>query len=736
MRTNNKMPNEMSLDYIENLLADVNEKLDTAKSQVKHGKLRIQRKKIKSQIMKKHKPKDYERERICKNAREKAHTVTANTKREISNDVRKGLKEGLVVVNPHALTLSEAYGFDFVEEACAYTPMTMSVTFFDKPEVTDITEGLDFGKTKTGRQRKGKAIGVAEGVFAPIEDAEGNSVFSRNNRLYESNFWCYQLENSNLVDRVNTRRMLGTIGHHDKKVDDNDLAEGKVSHVITNLEVREDETGRYLWGRLEILNTNAGRLLKEYYDNEIPLFVSSRGGGKLKDVAGQSYKLVDKERYYCECFDIVKEPGFLEACPEYHALSEDSDIDESLTVVEGDNNMPNEKIKCNIKADDSMEEIVRKIVNPMSESLAKLTEIVTKMHADMYETAEEVAEEVVEAPVEAVKEEAVEEPAEAPAEEVVEAPVEETPAEEVVAEEPAEVEAPAEEPVAEETPAEEPVKEEAEVEAPAEEAPVEEAPVETPAEEVVAEEPAEEPVAEEAVAEEPAEAPVEEAPVEEPVAEEPVKEEAEPAEEAPVEEAPVEEPVAEPVAEEPAEVVEEAKADEDAEEPAEEPAGTETVVDYQSAYEAMKSEVDEAIKEIEDLTEMFADLGKRHKEVVAESEELRKQLDETTKSLNSYLVSEKFGLTVEDAKAMLAEKSMEDIEKELSVAESQQVEEEVQAKIEAVVESIQPEAETKAPTSREIYSAFSANEKSANETVNESVEETTRKPRSVFSWFN
>ena len=658
MRTNNKMPNEMSLDYIENLLADVNEKLDTAKSQVKHGKLRIQRKKIKSQIMKKHKPKDYERERICKNAREKAHTVTANTKREISNDVRKGLKEGLVVVNPHALTLSEAYGFDFVEEACAYTPMTMSVTFFDKPEVTDITEGLDFGKTKTGRPRKGQAIGVAEGVFAPIEDAEGNSVFSRNNRLYESNFWCYQLENSNLVDRVNTRRMLGTIGHHDKKVDDNDLAEGKVSHVITNLEVREDETGRYLWGRLEILNTNAGRLLKEYYDNEIPLFVSSRGGGKLKDVAGQSYKLVDKERYYCECFDIVKEPGFLEACPEYHALSEDSDIDESLTVVEGDNNMPNEKIKCNIKADDSMEEIVRKIVNPMSESLAKLTEIVTKMHADMYETAEEVAEEVVEAPVEAVKEEAVEEPTEAPAEEVVEAPVEEA-----------------------------------------------------PAEEVVAEEPAEEPVAEEAVTEEPAEAPVEEAPVEE--------------------------PVAEPVAEEPAEVVEEAKADEDAEEPADEaPAGTETVVDYQSAYEAMKSEVDEAIKEIEDLTEMFADLGKKHKEVVAESEELRKQLDETTKSLNSYLVSEKFGLTVEDAKAMLAEKSMEDIEKELSVAESQQVEEEVQAKIEAVVESIQPEAEVKAPTSREIYSAFSANEKSANETVSESVEETTRKTRSVFSWFN
>ena len=126
-RTNNKMPNKTSLDYIENLLADVNEKLDTAKNKVKHGKLRIQRKKIKAQIMKKHKPKDYERERICKNAREKAHTVTANTKRNISNDVRKSLKEGLVVVNPHALTLSEAYGFDFVEEACAYTPMTMSV---------------------------------------------------------------------------------------------------------------------------------------------------------------------------------------------------------------------------------------------------------------------------------------------------------------------------------------------------------------------------------------------------------------------------------------------------------------------------------------------------------------------------------------------------------------------------------------------------------------------------------
>ena len=740
------MSDKTNLDYIASNLSEAAEKLKATHTKVEHGKLKIQRKKIKAQVMKKHRPTDYERERICRNARKKAHTPVADAKRNISNDVRKNLKEGLQFDN-RFFTLSEGFGLDFLEESCG---SSIEVTFFEKPEITSVSESLDFGKTKSGRQRKGKAIGIAEGVFAPIEDSEGNSVFSRNNRLYESNFWCYQLENANLADRVSTRRMLGTIGHYDKKVDDKDLAEGKVSHIVTDLEIREDDVnGRYLWGRLEILNTPAGKLLKEYYDMGIPMFVSSRGGGKLIDVPGKTYKMVDKTRYYCETFDVVKEPGFLEACPEYYSESCDEDIEvkedleqssEALGIKEAvttenevstemneDNNMSETKVKCNVTADDSMEEITRKILNPMAESLARLTEIVEKMHADIYENVEDAAEEAVEEPKaeEApAEEEKAEEAPVAESEEVVEEKCddkkedEEKEAEKEDCEDKEEKEEIKEE--AEEAPAEEveaePVAEEPAEEAPAEEEKVEEAPVEESVEEQTnnelleekeAEEVVEEP-AQEAPAEEPAEEKVEEA-VEEVVAE---------SEEPKADEEPAEEK-----AEDEVEVPAEEKVEEAAEEEAQVEAGVEEVVDYKTAYENIKSEVDDAIKTIEETTEMFKDFGKRYKEVVAEADTIRREL-------NSYKLSEKFNVTIEQANEMLTSKSYETVEEELKEAEAQKIEDEAQAKAEQVSESIQSETvEPKAPVSRKVFSAFSA-----DNNISESVE--GKAGRKVFSWFN
>ena len=782
------MSDKTNLDYIASNLSEAAEKLKATHTKVEHGKLKIQRKKIKAQVMKKHKPTDHERERICRNARKKAHTSVADAKRNISNDVRKNLKEGLQFDNRFC-TLSEGFGLDFLEESCG---SSIEVTFFEKPEVTSVSESLDFGKTKTGRQRKGKAIGIAEGVFAPIEDSEGNSVFSRNNRLYESNFWCYQLENANLADRVSTRRMLGTIGHYDKKVDDKDLAEGKVSHIVTDLEIREDDVnGRYLWGRLEILNTPAGKLLKEYYDMGIPMFVSSRGGGKLIDVPGKTYKMVDKTRYYCETFDVVKEPGFLEACPEYYSESCDEDIEvkedleqssEALGIKEAvttenevstemneDNNMSETKVKCNVTADDSMEEITRKILNPMAESLAKLTEIVEKMHADIYENVEDAAEEAVEEPKaeEApAEEEKAEEAPVAESEEVVEEKCddkkededkeakkgggegkegresraeaeEEAPAEEVeaepVAEEPAE-EAPAEEEKVEEAPVEESVEEKTEeVEAvdeqkdpltdpvkPAEEKAKEaEVHAKEAADEKIAKEQIDDKLLEEKEADEVVEEPAqEEAPAEEEKVEEAVEEVVAESEEPKADEEPAEEK-----AENKVEAPAEEKVEESAEEEAEPEPGVEEVVDYKTAYENIKSEVDDAIKTIEETTELFKDFGKRYKEVVAEADTIRREL-------NSYKLSEKFNVTIEQANEMLTSKSYETVEEELKEAEAQKIEDEAQAKAEQVSESIQSETvEPKAPVSRKVFSAFSA-----DNNVSESVE--GKAGRKVFSWFN
>ena len=104
-----------------------------------------------------------------------------------------------------------------------------------------------------------------------------------------------------------------------------------------DLHIKEEADGtRNLYGTLEILDTPAGHLLKTYYDSGIPLFVSSRGGGNLLPVPNESYKRVDKTKYFLETFDIVKNPGFLQAKPVYEKIQENQEVANSGIGVMAD----------------------------------------------------------------------------------------------------------------------------------------------------------------------------------------------------------------------------------------------------------------------------------------------------------------------------------------------------------------------------------------------------------------
>lgn len=334
------------------------DRLEVLHNKVKHGIPKIQKKKVKDEILKDSKPKDYERETICKNARKTAHNPVANVKREISNEVREQTR-----------TLSESLGLDFLEEGLGYSDL--DVTIFEEPVSTPLSESLS-SNTKTHY----KALGVAEGVFAPI------GAMSRNNRRYDDDHWECVLENQHLKDKISSRGMLGTIGHHNKKVDDADLASGEVSHIVTDLRVCEDKEGKpILFGKLEILNTPKGQLLKEYYEMGIPLYVSSRGGGKLLPVANESWKRVDKTNYYLETFDVVLEPGFLQAKPQYVHES----LDESNEIQEEKAEESTMKDKKQLVATDmTAEEIVNNMLH-LDQKIDKLTKIVEEMTEKVFE---------------------------------------------------------------------------------------------------------------------------------------------------------------------------------------------------------------------------------------------------------------------------------------------------------------------------------------------------------------
>lgn len=199
-------------------------------------------------------------------------------------------------------------GMDFIEESEGTSSEPLSFS-----EVNEISISEEASAPSPYR-----VLGTARGCFAPINE------FSRNRRLYSPELWPTVLQNEELKSRLASRAVFGCLGHADKLVDDRDIQEGKVSHIVTLLEVRNDQkTGKpYLYGELEILDTPAGRILEAMYKGGANLYVSSRAAGKLVPVPGQNYSLVKPDQYHVHTFDIVCRPGFLQAHPMFEATNE------------------------------------------------------------------------------------------------------------------------------------------------------------------------------------------------------------------------------------------------------------------------------------------------------------------------------------------------------------------------------------------------------------------------------
>ena len=205
-------------------------------------------------------------------------------------------------------------GFDFIEESCSTQPL----------EYTEVDENVIIESNDV--KSPYHILGRCRGVFQPINEP------SRNFRVYESNHWSLQLNKPEVQERLRTRSMWGTLGHFDRKISDVDIREGLVSHIITKLEIHEDEKGKpFLYGELEILDTPAGKILEAMYKGGANLYVSSRGAGKLVSVMGDTMKHVDPNSFYFEGFDIVRAPGFLKARPVYEsAVSKEEKLQESI----------------------------------------------------------------------------------------------------------------------------------------------------------------------------------------------------------------------------------------------------------------------------------------------------------------------------------------------------------------------------------------------------------------------
>ena len=271
---------------------------------------------------------------------------------------------------------------DFIEE---------SASFCDTPLDFQEADEAIISEAETTKSPY-KIIGRLAGKFAPVGG------FSRNNRYYPESHWKGVLESAEVQRRLKGREMLGMIGHEDSRVGDNQIRAGLISHLVSCLEIREDQNGKpYLYGVLDILDTPAGRILKAMHEGGAGLYVSSRAAGKLMDTPGKPYKTVSPQ-FFLETWDVVARPGFMEAKPVFEQVT-----NESITEEKIEEKVEEQKIEETVaqtaiaSAKSSNEELAQ-----LKSQLDQLTKIIEKVVDDVYEEPTNEEEQVVE---EEVKEE-------------------------------------------------------------------------------------------------------------------------------------------------------------------------------------------------------------------------------------------------------------------------------------------------------------------------------------------
>ena len=131
---------------------------------------------------------------------------------------------------------------------------------------------------------------IVEGILATAEVKNGNG------RYYSKDLW--EREIGKYMGLVKENRAMGELDHPESQV----INLKNVSHNIKDMWWDKDN----VVGKIEILPTPSGNILKALIDNGITVGVSSRGMGSLKQV-GELMEVQDD--FELLCWDFVSTPS-------------------------------------------------------------------------------------------------------------------------------------------------------------------------------------------------------------------------------------------------------------------------------------------------------------------------------------------------------------------------------------------------------------------------------------------
>jgi hypothetical protein len=132
---------------------------------------------------------------------------------------------------------------------------------------------------------------LVKGVLATAEVKNGNG------RYYPKDLW--EREINKYMSCVRENRATGELDHPDSSI----ISLKNVSHIIRDIQWDGDK----VIGKIEILPTVSGNILKALIDNNVMVGVSSRGMGSLKPLGEGTMEVQDD--FELLCWDFVSTPS-------------------------------------------------------------------------------------------------------------------------------------------------------------------------------------------------------------------------------------------------------------------------------------------------------------------------------------------------------------------------------------------------------------------------------------------
>jgi len=164
---------------------------------------------------------------------------------------------------------------------------------------------------------------ILSGVMQKCDQENGNG------RVYSRKILQREIENYQKI--IEDRRALGELDHPDDSV----VNLKNVSHMV--LKMWWD--GNNVMGKVKVLETPSGNILKNLVKGGVKLGISSRGLGSTRKEGG---KIIVEEDFQLICFDFVQEPS----TPGAFMMSEGKrrDLNQVFSKTQKLNNLLNDNI--------------------------------------------------------------------------------------------------------------------------------------------------------------------------------------------------------------------------------------------------------------------------------------------------------------------------------------------------------------------------------------------------------